>query len=127
MVPRGKQTGRKDPLRAATPFFSKANCRVFSYRGVPSGLLTNEINSRNSPSCRMPSLRHRPLGREVIVLHIGVNAPGIFLPEQEIYISKGRFVGIAFSAPLGKKIPAHTEGVPFPKAEHRTDPGAGFF
>ena len=40
-------------------FFRMAYCTVFSYLGVPSGLFTKEMNSRNMPSRRMPSFSHR--------------------------------------------------------------------
>ena len=75
---------------------------VFVQRGAV-GIIDKRNKFPEQPFLPHAQFAAQPLGREVIVLHIGVNAPGIFLPEQEIYISKGRFVGIAFSAPLGKK------------------------
>ena len=45
--------------RRSHSFFRMAYCTVFSYRGVPSGLFTKEMNSRNRPSRRIPSFSHR--------------------------------------------------------------------
>ena len=39
--------------------YEMAYCTVFSYRGVPSGLFTKEMNSRNRPSRRIPNFSHR--------------------------------------------------------------------
>ena len=45
--------------RRSHSFFRMAYCMVFSYLGVPSGLFTKEMNSKNTPSRRIPSFLHR--------------------------------------------------------------------
>ncbi len=50
---------RQPEIYQCHSFFRIAYRQVFSYRGVPSGLFTNDTNSTNKPSRRIPSFSHK--------------------------------------------------------------------